>query len=91
MELKKLEEDKNKLVIQISGEDATFCNALKAELLNDENVKIASFTIEHPLTGIPKLMVITDGKKTPKQALEDAAKRLKKKTEKFEKEFANAK
>ena len=91
MELKKLEEGKNKLVFSIEGEDYTFCELLKMELNSDESVKMTSFRIDHPLKGIPQMIVVTDGKKSPKDAITEAIKRLKKKTSKFEKEIDNLK
>ena len=77
MELKILEDKKNKMVFELKGENHTFCNALKSELWNDKHVKIAGYNIAHPLIGIPKFIVETDGKESPKKALKGAAKRLK--------------
>lgn len=87
MEIKVLEGKKNRLVIEIKGEGHTFCNALKKELWNDSHVKIAAYKIEHPLVGIPKLIVETDGKEMPKKALTEAAKRLGKLADKFKTTF----
>ncbi len=87
MEIKVVEETKNKLIIELKGETHTFCNALKKELWNDSHVKIAGYNIAHPLVGTPKIIVETDGKETPKKALTEAAKRLGSKAEKFKKEF----
>jgi DNA-directed RNA polymerase subunit L len=85
MELKVIEEGKNKLIVEIKGEDHTFCNALKAELWNDKHVKAAAYNIDHPLVGEPHLTVETDGKEDPKDALIAAAKRLKKEVAGFAK------
>jgi len=82
MEIKVLEESKNKMVVEIKGEDNTFCNALKNELWNDEDVKISGYRTEHPLVGSPKIIVETT-KKEPRKALIEAAKRLQKNFEKF--------
>lgn len=86
MELKIIEEEKNKLIVELKGEDHTFCNAIKAELWNDKHVKAAAYNIEHPMVGEPKLIVETDGKEDPKDALVAAAKRLKKTVDDFSKE-----
>jgi DNA-directed RNA polymerase subunit L len=83
MELEILEDKKNKLVVEIKGEDHTFCNALKAELWNDKHVKIASYNIQHPLISEPRIIVETDGSETPQDALKGAAKRLGKLAGKF--------
>ena len=87
MELNILEETKHKLVFELKGENHTFCNALKQELWNDKHVKIAGYTIAHPLIGIPKFVVETDGSRTHKKALADAAKRLKDVSDKFKAAF----
>ena len=86
MEIKVLEEKKNKLIIELKGETHTFCNALKKELWNDKHVKAAGYNIEHPLVGVPKIVVETDGK-DPKKALVDAAGRLKKTFDSLKSEF----
>ncbi len=87
MEIKIVEENKNKMIIELKGETHTFCNALKKELWNDKHVKIAGYNIAHPLVGVPKIIVETDGKEAPKKALTEAAKRLGAKAEKFKKAF----
>ncbi|MBD3354467.1 DNA-directed RNA polymerase subunit L [Candidatus Woesearchaeota archaeon] len=78
MELKILEDKKNKMIFELKGETHTFCNALKNELWNDSHVKAASYNIAHPLIGVPKFILETDGKESPKKALKNAAKNLKK-------------
>ncbi|MDO8740664.1 MAG: DNA-directed RNA polymerase subunit L [Candidatus Woesearchaeota archaeon] len=83
MEIKVLEENKNKLMIEISGEGHTLSNALREELQNDKSVKIAGYNIRHPMVGKPKFIVETEGRETAREALEEAAKRLKKEADKF--------
>ncbi len=87
MKVKVIEEKKNRLTIEIKGEGHAFCNALKKELWNDSHVKVAAYKIEHPLVGVPKLMVETDGKEAPKKALTEAAKRLGKVSDTFKSAF----
>ncbi|MBW2977652.1 DNA-directed RNA polymerase subunit L, partial [Candidatus Woesearchaeota archaeon] len=65
MKVNIVEETKNKIVIELKGETHTFCNALKKELWNDKHVKIAGYNIAHPLVGVPKIVVETDGKEAP--------------------------
>ena len=83
MELNVLETSKNKLVLQIKGVGHTFCNNLKSELWNDSSVNVAGYVIEHPLIGIPKLVVETDGKREPKKAVLDAVSRIKSNNKEF--------
>ena len=82
MELEIIEESKNKLVIAIKGESHTFCNALKAELWNDKNVKNVSYRIPHPLDNIPEFTIETKSS-DPKKVLASASKKLGKNAEKF--------
>ncbi|HIH38183.1 DNA-directed RNA polymerase subunit L [Candidatus Woesearchaeota archaeon] len=73
-----VEEGKDRLVFQIEGETHTLCNALKEELTEDKDVKVATYRQEHPLVALPEFLVETSGK-PPRKALEDAVKRLKSK------------
>ncbi|MBM3199950.1 DNA-directed RNA polymerase subunit L [Candidatus Woesearchaeota archaeon] len=82
MEIKVLEKEKNKLKIEIIGENHTFCNSLRKELWNDDDVKVAGYNIEHPLVAHPVLVLETD-KKDPKKVLDAAIKRLKDRNEKI--------
>lgn len=86
MEINVIEEKKNKLIFELKGASHTLCNALKAEMHNDNNVKIATYSIRHPLVGQPKFIIETDGT-DPEKALISAAERLKKVNDKFEKDF----
>ena len=82
MEIKIVEEKGNRLEFEID-ENVGFLNALKKELLNDDNVKVATYFIKHPLVGKPKMIVEADD---PKKALVAAANRLKKINDKFAEE-----
>lgn len=90
MELKIVEEKKNKMIVEVKGETHTFCNAVKKELWNDKHIKSAGYTIEHPFVGTPKIIVETDGEE-PKKALADAAKRLEKSADEFKQAFGKLK
>ena len=82
MELKILENSAKRAVFQIPGADHTLCNALKKELVNTEGVTVATYAIEHPQVGIPKMLIETSSVK-PKAALESAIDTLKKKNKNF--------
>ena len=88
MEIKILDEKKNKLMLEIKGVDHTLCNALKTELWNDKHVKIATYSIRHPQISVPQIIVETDGEVSPKNALINAVQRLHKTNERFKKEFS---
>jgi DNA-directed RNA polymerase subunit L len=81
MEFNVLEDKKKRLVFELKNTDHTLCNALREELWNDKSVTVSAYNISHPLIGIPKLIVETNGDKEPKKALKDAITRLKKKND----------
>ena len=87
MELNVLESKKNKLMLEIKGEDHTFCNMLKEELWNNKHTKAASYYIKHPLVGVPTLVLETDGE-DPVKMLQAAAKKLGKDLDKFKDIFS---
>lgn len=90
MEIKILEDKKNRIVLEIEGEDHTFCNMIKKELWNDSHVKIAAYNIDHPMVGKPRMIVETDGG-DPRKSLTEAAKRVGKDLDKFKSEFSKIK
>ena len=79
MEINVLEEKKKKMIFELKGENHTLCNALREELWNDNSVTVSAYNINHPLIGVPKFIVETDGEKEPRKAVKDALTRLKKK------------
>ena len=89
MEINILEDSKNKLVVEIKGEGHSLCNALKEALWNNKKVKMSGYNIAHPLVGIPKLTVETESG-SPKDALVDAVKAVKKDADAFLKAFGKA-
>jgi len=88
MQIKVLEGKKNKLSFESDGLGHTFCNVLKKELWNDGHIKVATYSIMHPLVSKPKMIIETDGSETPKNALLAAVQRLRKTGDKFKKEFS---
>ena len=85
MEINVIEDKKNKIIFELEGATHTFCNLLKDELQNDDNVKVATYSIAHPLVGKPKFIVESSG--DAKKALTEAAKRIGKLSEKFVADF----
>ena len=86
MEFTIVEDKKNKMIFELKGETHTFCNILKEELLQDKNVKIASYDLTHPLVGVPRFLLETKGIET-KKALLDAAKRVGARADNFKEIF----
>ena len=89
MELKIVEDEKNKLVFEINGVSHGFCNILKEKLLEDSHVKIATYRIVHPLVNIPRFLVETDGA-DPRKTILGAVAKLKTFAEKTKKELSSA-
>ncbi|KHO45217.1 MAG: hypothetical protein QS98_C0012G0057 [archaeon GW2011_AR3] len=87
MQLNVLESEKRRIVVEFSDTDQGFCNALKTELWNDENVEAAGYQIEHPLIDKIKFTVETNTKETPQQAIQSAAKRIGSGIDKMSKAF----
>ena len=85
MEMKVLEDKKNRLVLKIKDADHTLLNALRKELWNDKGMKAAGYSIKHPQISVPQLIVETTGEDARKTVLE-AVKRLKKENDKIRKE-----
>jgi len=68
-----LEKDKAKLIIQGAGH--TFMNVLTEEILEDPDVDVAKYLIEFHFSD-PELLVTTNGRKDPLEAIKDACTRL---------------
>jgi DNA-directed RNA polymerase subunit L len=90
MEIKILEESKERLKIEIVGEGNTIANPLVKELWNDEHIKAAGYRIEHSLVSNPILIVETDGV-SAKEALKKAGSRLDKRMNELKQKFKQAK
>lgn len=76
MEVKKLKEDKNILILEILDGGIGFANLIKEELWRDKGVDEAASIKEHPYMAKPKIYVKMKGNKNPKLALMKATKRL---------------
>ena len=82
MEIKVLEKSATKLIFQLIGADHTFCNILKRELNTVEGVEVATYAIEHPQIGIPKMLIQTK-KIKPQDAIKKALDKLSKENKAF--------
>jgi len=84
MEIKVLDEKKDKLRISVEGATHTLSNLLTKELWKDKHVKGAGYTVPHPLKPVPILTLETDGA-DPRKVLQAAVKRLEKQSDDFKK------
>ena len=93
MELRVTESSEDELSIEIGGEDHTFMNVLKGSLLETEHVDAATYDMNPEQSGgqtDPILTVKTDGEVAPLDALEQAAERVREKTQAFREAFEAA-
>ncbi len=75
MQVELLHKEKNTWVLGIPDEGHTFLNILRSTLNKNKSVEGAAYRIDHPLVGLPELIVETK-KKSPKDAFAGAAKEL---------------
>lgn len=91
METKILEDKKKHLLFEIKGADHGFCNALKKEVWNDDSTTAASYVMDHPLVGVPRFILETNGDREAKEVLKKAIDRLRKQAEQFKAEVKKLK
>ena len=87
MKITILEETKERLKIEVIGEDHTLCNALRNELWNVKGVEVSGYTMDHPLVTKPVLLVETKGE-DPRKALLKAVENIKEKNKKLAAEIS---
>ena len=83
MEIKIVEDGKNRLVFDVVGETHTITGALKKELWNNSDVKATGYNIAHPLINTPRFVVETSGSE-PRKVVKEAIKNLKKEVGKLQ-------
>ena len=71
MKIKILEEDKEKLKLEI--DDLTFINLLNDRIWQQRGLDLASYAVEHPYLSKPVLIVRS---KNPKKSMIDAAEQI---------------
>ena len=87
MEINVIKDDKDE--IEISLDNQTIAEVLRAYLNKDDKVKLAVWKKEH--YSRPLIMRIETSGKTPKKALNDAISEVKKDLKKYSDEFKKAK
>lgn len=78
LNVKILSKTENEMEVVLEGEDHTLPNMLKEIAMQDSDVEFASYKIDHPKLGAPKLYIRTNGKKKPERVLSDAIKKIRK-------------
>ena len=87
MEVKIISKTANEVEMEIKGEDHSLMNALKATLLKDKAVKVATYDITYPGISNPVLFVQTDKSTDPIDAIKSASKKLSEECDDFAKLF----
>jgi len=75
MNIKILELEKDMAKLLIQGEGHTFMNVLTEEILRDPDVDVAKYLIKFQFSD-PELLVTTNGKKAPLDAIREACQRI---------------
>ena len=86
MEIKVLQETKTRMEFMIYGEEHSFANLLKDVLYYDNKVKLASYSIDHPLKREIRFYLETKDI-NPRDALKKATATIKKFTSKLKKDI----
>ena len=87
MEIKVLENEKNRLRFELVGETHTLANFITKELWNDSDVTISGYNLHHPDTSNVTILIET-AKKDPKKVLLDTIKEIQKKNKEFQSAFS---
>ena len=90
MKIDIIEETKTKMRFVLPEMDHTFSNILVDTLYSIQGVEIATYSIDHPLTGKPEFILKTKDI-SPKEDLKMAAEKIKDNFSKFKKELSNVK
>lgn len=89
MELRTLTQDDTTVEIEVDGEDDTILNLVKQQLLQDDDVEVATYLRGHPRLDKPTLKVeVTSG--DPVAKIEDAVSELRQEFDDLESAFLDA-
>ena len=88
MNVRILEDKTNRLMFEIEGATHTLSNALKRQLFENDDVKIAGYHVSHPLVGKPRFLVETKRGSEPRKAVLEAVRNLKKQADDLSKKAA---
>ena len=89
MGFKIIEETPTRIKIQLK-ETHTFMNILRKRLWEGEGVVLAAYRVIHPLTNDVELVVETDGRISPREALIKACEKIIKELEEFKEKYLEA-
>ena len=90
MKLRVLKQTGRRLELEVEGEDHSLLNLLTKTMLKMNHVKFAAYRIDHPLVGKPVVIIETDGKISPTEAMKRGLEEIKKLSREFMKKFETA-
>ncbi len=82
MKMEVIKNEKEMAEFRLEGERHSFPNLLRSKLLENKGVEYVSYVLDHPLDKSARFVIKTSGK-TPKKALEEAAKEIESDLEEF--------
>ena len=88
MQITIVEDKSNRLVFEVDGATHTLCNMIRQSLWEDDDVKVAGYSISHPYVGKPRFILETKRDGQPRKTLSSAIKKLKKEIEDIGKKSA---
>ncbi|WP_455645699.1 DNA-directed RNA polymerase subunit L [Methanosphaera sp.] len=84
--MKVIEEQPEKLVLEITGETHTICNILRKRLMDQDDIHAAAYDITHPLIGQPEFEVHSPN---PRDSISRAATDVKQEAADFKEALIN--
>jgi len=90
LKLRVLKQTEKRLELEVEGEDHSLLNLLTKTMLKLDHVKLAAYRIDHPLVGKPVIIVETDGKISPAEAIKEGLEEIKKLSKEFIEKFETA-
>lgn len=88
MEVKFITKEKNMVEVEVAGFDTSLLNSIVEKLINAKGVEMAAYKVEHPLVGIPTLMVKTKGATDAASLILKTLDEIENETEEFKKKFS---
>lgn len=89
MKISWITQEKTKLEFELIGEDHTFCNAIRRELWQHNDLNLAAYKIAHPLASEPTIVIATN-KQDALKVLNSSIESLKKKSKAIKDAFSKA-
>ncbi|HLC62756.1 MAG TPA: DNA-directed RNA polymerase subunit L [Candidatus Nanoarchaeia archaeon] len=89
MKLRWVTEEKNKIEFELLGEDHTFCNVIRRELWEQDDLNLAAYRISHPLISDP-LIIVETHKTDAVKVLQSSIESLRKKNKALKESFSKS-